>query len=158
LGVNYEAVNQPRQLLRPIDILLVEDNPGDADLTRESLAESPVPNRLHVVADGVEALAFLNKDGPYGAAPTPQLILLDLNLPRKDGREVLRELKTSARFRPIPVLVFSSSELAEDIEQVYALGANAYVTKPLELAHFERVMASIASFWFGVARLPSPKG
>ena len=139
----------------PIEVLLVEDNPGDVRLTREALKEGKVCNNLSVVRDGVEALAFLRRQGQYGDAPRPDVILLDLNLPRKDGREVLEEVKADPALRSIPVVVLTSSEAERDIVQAYALHANCYITKPVDLDQFIRVVKSIEDFWFSIVRLPA---
>ena len=139
---------------RPVEILLVEDNPGDVRLTREALREGKVRNNLHVASDGVEALAFLRKEGPYAAAVRPDLILLDLNLPRKDGREVLKEIKADPALRHIPVVVLTSSQAEEDIVRAYDLHANCYVTKPVDLDQFIRVVEAIEDFWFTIVKLP----
>jgi CheY-like chemotaxis protein len=141
-------------MVRPIDILLAEDNPGDVDLTLDSFEQLDVPNRLHVVSDGVEALAFVRQEGTYQAAPRPDLILLDLNLPRKDGREVLADLKEDDRYKTIPIVVLSSSEAEADILTSYALHANCYLTKPLDLGGFTKIVRGIESFWLGLVKLP----
>lgn len=140
--------------MSPIEILLVEDNEADVMLTEESLSDCRIPNRLHVAVDGVEALRFLRREGPYQHANRPDLILLDLNLPRKDGRAVLAEVKQDPSLRRIPVVVLSSSEAEDDIRQTYELGANCFVTKPMEYHRFQGVMKSIEEFWFSTARLP----
>jgi two-component system, chemotaxis family, response regulator Rcp1 len=139
----------------PIEVLLVEDNPGDVRLTREALKEGKVCNNLSVVRDGVEAMAFLRRQDPYAGAPRPDVILLDLNLPRKDGREVLLEVKADPALRVIPVVVLTSSEAERDIVQAYALHANCYITKPVDLDQFIRVVKSIEDFWFSIVRLPT---
>jgi chemotaxis family two-component system response regulator Rcp1 len=139
---------------RPIEILLVEDNPGDVRLTREALVDAKVHNHLSVVGDGVEALAFLHREGQYANAPRPDLILLDLNLPRKDGREVLAEIKNDERLRRIPVVVLTTSQAEEDVLRAYDLRANCYVTKPVDLDQFIKVVQSIDSFWFTIVVLP----
>ena len=138
-----------------VEILLVEDSPGDARLAREGLKQCKTHNTLNVVDDGVKAMAFLNRQGEYAAAPRPDLILLDLNLPRKDGRQVLREIKEDARFKAIPVVILTTSKADEDINKTYSLHANCYVTKPLELKQFLDVMRSIEDFWFTTVRLPA---
>jgi two-component system, chemotaxis family, response regulator Rcp1 len=138
----------------PIDILLVEDNPGDARLTREALRDAKVRNNLHIVPDGVEALAFLRRQGRYAEAPTPDLILLDLNLPKKDGREVLEEIKREEGLRHIPVVVLTTSKAETDVLESYRLQANAFVTKPVDLEQFLEVVRSIEQFWLQVVRLP----
>ena len=143
------------QAKRPLQILLVEDNPGDVRLTREVMKEGKVSNNLNVVGDGVEALAFLRREGAYVNAPRPDLILLDLNLPRKDGREVLLEIKEEPCLRRIPVVVLTTSEAEQDILRSYDLHANCYITKPVDLEHFIRVVEAIEDFWLTIARLPS---
>ncbi|HYO74753.1 MAG TPA: response regulator [Archangium sp.] len=140
---------------RPIEILLVEDNPGDVRLTIEALKEGKVRNHLSVARDGVEALAFLRREGPHGSASRPDLILLDLNLPKKDGREVLAEIKEDSRLRRIPVVVLTTSKAEEDILRTYDLHANCYITKPVDLEQFISVVRSIDDFWLSVVRLPS---
>ena len=142
---------------RPVEILLVEDNPGDVRLTREALREGKVRNNLSVAADGVEAIAYLRKEGEYADAVRPDLILLDLNLPRKDGREVLKEIKADPALRHIPVVVLTSSQAEEDIVRAYDLHANCYVTKPVDLEKFMVVVKSIDVFWLTVVTLP-PNG
>jgi CheY-like chemotaxis protein len=136
-------------------ILLVEDNPGDVDLVRVAIEDNKVCNELYVATDGVEALAFLHREGKYADAPRPDLILLDLNLPRKDGREVLAEIKSDEQLKRIPVVVLTTSKQEEDILKVYNLNANCYVTKPLDLDQFLHVVKSIDSFWFGIVALPT---
>jgi CheY-like chemotaxis protein len=138
-----------------INILLVEDNPGDVRLTREALKEGKVYNHLSVVPDGVEALHYLRRRGPYGDAVRPDVILLDLNLPRKDGREVLAEIKNDETLRRIPVVVLTTSGAEADILRSYALHANCYITKPVDLEQFITVVRSIESFWFSIVNLPS---
>jgi chemotaxis family two-component system response regulator Rcp1 len=140
---------------RPIEILLVEDNPGDVRLTIEALKEGKVRNNLSVTKDGVEALAFLRREGVFASAARPDLILLDLNLPRKDGREVLAEIKDDAVLRRIPVVVLTTSKAEEDILRTYDLHANCYITKPVDLDQFIQVVRSIDDFWLSVVRLPS---
>jgi len=142
-------------IARPIEILLVEDNPGDARLTREALREGRVHNRLHHARDGVEALAFLRREAAYVDAPTPDLILLDLNLPKKDGREVLSELKDDPRLRLIPVVVLTTSEAEQDILKTYELHANCYITKPVDLEKFLEIVRVIEQFWLAVVKLPT---
>lgn len=138
----------------PIEVLLVEDNPGDVRLTREALKEGKVCNNLSIVPDGVEAMAFLRREGPYADAPRPDVILLDLNLPKKDGREVLEEVKSDPALRSIPVVVLTSSEAERDIARAYALHANCYITKPVDLDQFITVVKSIEDFWFSIVKLP----
>ncbi len=140
---------------RPIQILLVEDNPGDVRLTIEALKEGKVSNTLSVARDGVEALSFLRREGPHGKAARPDLILLDLNLPKKDGREVLAEIKDDSSLRRIPVVVLTTSKAEEDILRTYDLHANCYITKPVDLEQFISVVRSIDDFWLSVVRLPS---
>lgn len=137
-----------------IEILLVEDNPADVDLTRETMELCKIVNNLHVVHDGVEALQFLRQEGRFVDAPRPDLILLDLNLPRKDGREVLSEIKDDQRLKTIPVVILTSSEAEKDIVKTYSLGANCYITKPVDLEQFAHVVEAIESFWFMVVKLP----
>ena len=139
---------------KTIDVLLVEDDPGDVLMTREAFAENKVANRLAVVSDGVSALEFLRKEGQYADAPTPDLVLLDLNLPRKDGREVLAAMKTDAALSSIPVVVLTTSEAEEDVLRSYALHANAYVTKPVDFERFIDVVRQIDDFFVSVVRLP----
>jgi two-component system, chemotaxis family, response regulator Rcp1 len=138
----------------PVEILLVEDSPGDARLAREGLSECKIRNNLHVVDDGVKAMAFLRRQGEYAKAPRPDMILLDLNLPRKDGREVLREIKEDDGLKVIPVVILTTSKAEEDILKSYSLHANCYVTKPLGLQQFLDVVRSIEDFWFTIVRLP----
>jgi len=142
---------------RGIEILLVEDNPGDVRLTKEALREGKILNNLNVVADGVEALAFLRRTGDYAGVPRPELILLDLNLPKKDGREVLAEIKNDKNLRTIPVVVLTSSSAEQDIVKSYNLHANCYITKPVDLDQFITVVKSIEHFWLAVVKLPSEK-
>ncbi|HEX3897854.1 MAG TPA: response regulator [Mycobacteriales bacterium] len=143
-----------RQELATIDVLLVEDDPGDVAITREAFAENKVHNRLHVVSDGVAAMAFLRKEGEYADVPTPDLILLDLNLPKMDGREVLAAIKDDEALRMIPVVVLTTSERAEDVSTSYSLHANAYVTKPVDFERFIAVVRQIDDFFVSVVRLP----
>ncbi|HUV52491.1 MAG TPA: response regulator [Dehalococcoidia bacterium] len=137
-----------------VEILLVEDNPGDVRLTLEAFREAKVCNTLHTVSDGVEAMAFLRKEGKYEKVPSPDLILLDLNLPRKDGREVLAELKAEEALKHIPVVVLTSSQAEQDIARSYELQASCYVTKPLDLDQFISVVKSIGDFWLAIVKLP----
>src|SRR5688500_14665552 len=137
-----------------IQVLLVEDNPGDVRLTKEALKEGKLLNQLTVVGDGVEALSFLRKEGKYADAIQPELILLDLNLPKKDGREVLAEIKADPKLRRIPVVVLTTSEADQDILRSYDLHANCYVTKPVDLDAFVEVVRSIEDFWLAIVRLP----
>jgi CheY-like chemotaxis protein len=140
----------------PIEILLVEDNPGDVRLTREALKDAKVRNTLHVAMDGVEALAFLRKEGKHAAAPRPDLILLDLNLPRKNGREVLEEIKQDDALSHIPIVILTTSQAELDIVESYRLHANAYVTKPVDLEQFLKVVGSIEEFWLEIVKLSHP--
>jgi two-component system response regulator len=137
-----------------IDILMVEDNPGDARLTEEALKESKVYNNLYHVRDGVEAMEFLRKEGRFGDVPTPDIILLDLNLPRKDGRQVLAELKAIPRLKNIPVVVLTTSEAEQDIVKSYELHANCYITKPVDLDKFVEIIHGIENFWLSIVKLP----
>lgn len=143
-------------LVKPIEILLVEDNPGDVRLTIEALKEAKVINHLTVVKDGMEALAFLRRQGSYTAAPRPHLIVLDLNLPKKDGREVLADIKADDRLKRIPVVVLTTSQDEQDVLKSYNLHANCYITKPVDLDQFVRVVRSIEDFWLGIVVLPAP--
>jgi chemotaxis family two-component system response regulator Rcp1 len=140
---------------RWIDILLVEDNPGDIRLTEEALREGKIKNRLFVVNDGVEAIAYLRREGEYSDAVKPDLILLDLNLPRKDGRQVLKEIKSDDALKAIPVVVLTTSEAEEDILKSYNLHANCYITKPVDLEQFLRIVQMIEDFWLSVVKLPN---
>lgn len=138
-----------------VDILLVEDNPGDVRLTREAMKEAKLRNQLHVVSDGVEALAFLRRQGPYANAVRPHLILLDLNLPRKDGREVLAEVKQDSDLRRIPVVILTTSEAEVDILKAYDLHANCYIAKPVDIEQFLTVVKSIEDFWVTIVKRPT---
>jgi CheY-like chemotaxis protein len=138
----------------PIDILLVEDDPGDVLMTKEAFEHHKIRNELHIAADGIEALKFVRKEPPYEDAPRPGLILLDLNLPKMDGREVLAELKDSPDLRTIPVVVLTTSEAEEDILRSYDLHANAYVTKPVDFNRFVEVVRQIDDFFVTVVKLP----
>lgn len=140
---------------RPIEILLVEDNPGDVRLTQEAFKEGKVRNELHVVGDGVEALAFLRQEGEYAESPRPDLILLDLNLPRKNGREVLAEIKEDPNLKRIPVVILTASQAEKDILNCYDLHANCYITKPVDLDRFIAAVESIEKFWLTIVKLPS---
>jgi CheY-like chemotaxis protein len=140
--------------IRPIDILLVEDNPGDIDLTREALGMGKLHNTLHVVQDGVAALDFLRKTGKYVNAPSPDLIILDLNLPKKDGRQVLAEIKEDEDLKRIPVVILTTSRAEEDILKSYNLHANCFITKPIELKQFLSVVQTIEAFWLSIVVLP----
>lgn len=140
---------------RPIEILLVDDNPGDVRLTVEALRDGKVQNTLHVARDGVEAIAFLRREGKYADAPHPGLILLDLNLPKKDGTQVLAEIKEDPALKHIPVVILTGSKAGEDIIKAYNLHANCYVTKPIDLEQFITVVQSITDFWLTIVKLPT---
>jgi len=139
---------------RPVEILLVEDNPGDVRLTQEALKESKICNHLSVVTDGVEAVEYLRREGRFAQAVRPDLILLDLNLPRKNGREVLAEIKEDQDLRRIPVVILTISQDEEDVFKAYNLHANCYVNKPLDLNRFLKVVQSIEDFWLTIVKLP----
>lgn len=141
--------------VEPLQILLVEDDPGDVELTRESLSDSKLAINISVAGDGVEAMAFLRKEGEYSSAVTPDLILLDLNMPRKDGREVLAEIKADDSLKMIPVVILTTSSAETDIVKSYDLGANCYVTKPVGFDQFAKVVDAIEDFWFTVVKLPT---
>ncbi len=138
----------------PVDILLVEDNPGDVRLTKEALKDAKVLNEIYVARDGVEAMQFVHREGSFANAPMPDLILLDLNLPRKDGREVLAEIKKDPKLQHIPVVVLTTSKADEDIIKTYNLHANAYITKPVDLNRFVEIMHALEQFWFTIVKLP----
>ena len=140
---------------KPIEILLVEDNPGDVRLTREALREAKVRNDLHVVKDGVEAIAFLRKQGAYKDVPRPDMILLDLNLPKKNGHEVLAEIKSDDKLKSIPVVMLTVSKDEADIIKSYNLHANCFITKPVDLDQFLIVVKSIEDFWLTIVKLPN---
>lgn len=144
-------------LHRPAEILLVEDNPGDARLTFEALKSASIVNHIHHVTDGEQALRFLRKEGPYATAPTPDVVLLDLNLPRKNGREVLEELKADPQLRAIPVVALTTSSARDDVNACYALGANAYIVKPVEFDRFVDAVRSFETFWLNTVSLPKPE-
>jgi chemotaxis family two-component system response regulator Rcp1 len=139
---------------RPIEILLVEDSPGDVDLTKLALEDAKMVNNLSVVGDGIQAIDFLRKTGSYANAPHPDLILLDLNLPRKDGREVLAEIKEDPILSRIPVVILTTSDAERDVLQAYSLHANCYITKPVDIQNFISVVKAIEDFWFAVVKLP----
>lgn len=139
---------------KPVEKLLVEDNPGDVRLMVEALLESKIPNKVNVVNDGVEAMAFLRQEGKYGDAPRPDLILLDLNLPQKDGHEVLAEIKSDEKLKHIPVIVLTVSQAESDILNAYALNANCYIIKPVDYEDFINVVRAIEDFWLTVVKLP----
>jgi two-component system, chemotaxis family, response regulator Rcp1 len=140
--------------MRTTEILLVDDNPADTDLTSEVLARNGCPSHIHAVTDGVEAMAFLRREGKYANALLPDFVILDLSLPKKDGRAVLAEVKADPVLRKIPIAIFSTSEARQDIVRSYELGANCYVSKPGNLRDFISAVTSIGEFWFGLARLP----
>ena len=148
MSINPETVS-------PIEILLVEDSPSDAELTVEALHEARVCNHLNIVSDGVQALEFLRRQGAFTQAPRPDLILLDLNLPRKDGREVLAEIKADPELKIIPVVVLTTSRADEDVLRAYALHANCYIPKPVDFQHFLQVVRNIETFWLSVVKLPT---
>lgn len=141
----------------PIEVLLIEDNPGDVRLTKEALKEGRLLNNLSIVGDGMEAMLFLRRQGKYAEAAQPDLILLDLNLPKKDGREVLAEIKADPSLRRIPVVVLTTSSAEEDVFNIYDLHANCYITKPVNLEQFMRVIKSIEDFWVSVVKLPGQR-
>jgi two-component system, chemotaxis family, response regulator Rcp1 len=140
---------------RPVQILIVEDNPADARLVREVMRDSKVLNEIHWVPDGVEALAFLRAQGKYADAPRPNLIFLDLNMPRKDGREVLREVKSDEKLKRIPIVVMTSSQAEEDVARAYDQHANCYVRKPIDFDQFHLVVKTLENFWFATVELPN---
>jgi CheY-like chemotaxis protein len=142
---------------RLVEILLVEDSPSDTELTLEALREAKVRNHLSLVEDGVQAMQFLRQEGAYAGAPRPDLIMLDLNLPRKDGREVLAEIKSDESLKTIPIVVLTTSRAEQDVLRAYQLSANCYITKPVDFEQFLNVVRSIESFWLFVVTLP-PKG
>jgi len=143
-----------KQTLTPIHVLLVEDDPGDIRLTQEALKDGKVHINLHVVRDGIEAMEFLHRRGKYAALPRPDLVILDLNLPKKDGREVLAELKADADLKHIPVVVLTTSKEERDIIKSYDSHANCFITKPIDLDEFIRVVQSIEDFWLTIVKLP----
>jgi two-component system, chemotaxis family, response regulator Rcp1 len=147
-------MNSIRTNAQVIEVLLVEDSPGDVRLTREAFKDAKVHITLHVAMDGAEAMAFLKREGSHAAAPRPDLILLDLNLPKKDGREVLAEIKEDPALKSIPVVVLTTSASEEDILRSYLLHANCYITKPVGLDGFLKVVQSIDNFWLSVVKLP----
>ena len=147
-------MSERHNVASPVEILLVEDNPGDVRLTKEALKEGKVYNNLHWAKDGVEAMEFLRQEGKNAKAPRPDIILLDLNLPKKDGREVLASIKSDSRFKHIPVVILTTSEAEEDVLKSYELHANCYVTKPVDLDQFIGVIRNIEDFWLTVVTLP----
>jgi two-component system, chemotaxis family, response regulator Rcp1 len=142
-------------LPRPVEILLVEDSPGDVKLTQEALRDAEVPNVLHVARDGEEAMRFLRREGEFAGKPRPDLILLDLNMPRMDGREVLAVIKADADLRRIPVIILTTSQSEDDIAEAYSLAANCYVAKPVDLDEFLDVVRAIDDFWLTLVKLPA---
>lgn len=154
--MNYRNINEEKMANkgRNIEILLVEDNPGDVRLTIEALKESKLVNNLSVVEDGIEALAYLRKQGKYQDAIHPDLILLDLNLPKMDGREVLAEIKADEELKRIPVVILTTSSADEDIIKTYQLHANCYITKPVDINQFIKVVKNVGAFWFSIVKLP----
>jgi CheY-like chemotaxis protein len=147
-------MTDPKEFAAPIEVLLVEDDPGDVLMTREAFADYMVGNRLTVVSDGAEALAYLHREGPFADAPRPDLILLDLNLPRRDGREVLADIKADEELQQIPVVVLTTSQAEEDVLRSYQLHANAYVAKPVDFEAFINVVRQIDQFFISVVKLP----
>ncbi len=143
-----------RNKFKAVEILLIEDNPGDVRLTFEALKESKIINNLQVVEDGIEALSYLKKNGIYKDKPRPDLIILDLNLPKKDGREVLGEIKSEDSLKQIPIVILTTSEAEEDIIKSYELHANCYITKPVNMEQFIKVVKSVGDFWFSIVMLP----
>ncbi len=152
--LSREPAPRPADEPRLVQILLVEDNPADIELTRQAFTEGRVANKVHVVEDGEAAMAFLRREEPYADAPRPDLMLLDLNLPRKDGREVLVELKSDANFCTIPVVVLTTSAVDEDILHAYRQHVNSYIRKPVRLDELIRVVCSIDEYWLGIVALP----
>ena len=142
-------------LNRPVEVLLVEDDPGDTDLMLETMKQSKIRINMHLVDDGVKAMAFLRREDPYQDAVTPDLILLDLNMPRKDGRQVLREIKGDDTLKHLPVVILTTSQAEADIIGSYNLGANCYIPKPVGLKEFGRVVRAIKEFWFTIVLLPT---
>jgi CheY-like chemotaxis protein len=143
-----------RNIVAPIEILLVEDSPGDVRLTKEALRDAKVRNNLHVACDGMEATSFLRREGLHANAPRPDLILLDLNLPKKGGEKVLEEIKLDRSLKSIPVVILTTSAAEEDIRRSYELHANCYITKPVDLDQFLKVVRTIDNFWLAIAKLP----
>jgi len=142
------------QIIHAVDVLLIEDNPGDVRLTREALKEAHIAVNLHVANDGLEAMKMLRQEAPYSGQPMPDLVLLDLNMPKMDGREVLRLIKTDEKLKHIPVVILTTSGAEKDIAQAYGLHANCYITKPVELDQFMEIVKSIEGFWLTVVKLP----
>lgn len=139
---------------KPIEILLAEDNPGDVKLTEKALEHGDILNNLHVVENGIEAMKFLKREGEYADAPMPDLLLLDLNMPKKDGRQVLEDMNTDPELRRIPVVVLTSSDAEEDVVRSYELSANAYLTKPVDFEGFVEIVNGLENFWFEVVKMP----
>jgi chemotaxis family two-component system response regulator Rcp1 len=150
------AMSTPLSSERPVEILLVEDNPADIELTRQGFKEGRIVNNLHVVRDGVEAIDFLRRREAYADVPRPDFILLDLNLPRKSGREVLDEIKADDQLKQIPVVILTTSQADEDINKAYSLAANAYMNKPVGFDRFVTLVKGISDYWFSMVRLPAP--
>ncbi|HMK33696.1 MAG TPA: response regulator [Desulfomonilaceae bacterium] len=146
----------PGMKVEPVEILLVEDNPVDVMITKEAFGGGRVCNNLHVAEDGEQAMDFLYKRGKYSSAPSPEIVLLDLNLPRKDGREVLAEIKRDPSLRHIPVIILTTSEDQEDIWKSYELSANCFITKPVDMEQFVKALDCLGEFWFTLVRLPIP--
>ena len=144
-------------LVESIDILLVEDNPGDVRLTKEAFNKCNLHNNLFVVKDGIEAMSFLRQVAKYADAPTPGMIFLDLNLPKKDGREVLEEIKADENLKKIPVVILTTSQAEEDILKAYNLHANCFITKPVGFEQFSKIVSAIDNFWFSIVKLPGKK-
>ncbi len=142
--------------VEPVEILLVEDNPVDVMITKNAFSEGRVSNNLHVAEDGEEAMDFLYKRGKYSSAPSPEIILLDLNLPKKDGREILAEVKADPSLRRIPIVILTTSQDKEDIWRSYNLQANCFITKPVDMEQFTKALECLGEFWFSVVRLPIP--
>jgi two-component system response regulator len=145
-------------IMDSIDILVVEDNPGDARLIKEVLNDNKIYSSLYIVNDGVEAMEFLHNHGKYSSVPKPDIIILDLNLPKRDGREVLAEIKSDDELKHIPIVIMTISQAEEDILKTYKLHANCYITKPIDLNEFIKVVKSIEDFWFSVVKLPPKSG
>jgi CheY-like chemotaxis protein len=152
-GMDRGKETEPEKECRPVEILLVEDNPGDVRLTLEAFREGKIHNHLSVVSDGVEALAFLHREGRYAHAPRPDLILLDLNLPKKDGRDVLAEIMEEESLKRIPIVVLTTSNAEKDILETHNLCASSYITKPVDFAQFVVVVKLIEDFWFSIVKL-----
>ncbi len=150
--MNHLTDNRPP---RPIEVLLVDDDEADVDLTLRALRNDKILNNIHVARDGVEAMQFLRGEGKFAGSPRPDLILLDLNMPRKDGREVLREIRSDSELANIPVVVITTSDAPEDIDRSYSEHANSYITKPVGLDQFKRAISAVQEYWFAVVALPS---